>query len=182
MTKANILLGRFQPLTRGHIKCAMEGFRKNGIKTLLCIIYTPQEKKDLRHPFATEELMELYIETIKANSRYFHKEDIIFVKSAAFPIIFDEMEKRGYEPVGILCGTDRVKDYKRQASKYTTREGKYIDCIEIKRSDEDISATKAREALLNGDKETFYNIVEIPLSLKYKNSIFEKLQKIIKEI
>jgi citrate lyase synthetase len=53
-------------------------------------------------------------------------------------------------------------------------EGKTLEIKEIKRTDEDISATKVREALINNDIEAFKKLTD-----KKMHKMFEELKAII---
>ena len=60
-----------------------------------------------------------------------------------------------------------------------------FEILEVKRSDEDVSATKARKALLDNDRMEFLKLIPmIPLSTKSENDIFailrEQILKVVK--
>lgn len=60
-----------------------------------------------------------------------------------------------------------------------------FEILEVKRSDEDVSATKARKALLDDDRMEFLKLIPmIPLSTKSENDIFailrEQILKVVK--
>ena len=62
-----------------------------------------------------------------------------------------------YEIKSWTCGTDRIDSYTKMSERYKEQAGLSDDfqMIEVKRSDEDISATRVRQALINGDIKTF---------------------------
>jgi citrate lyase synthetase len=90
--------------------------------------------------------------------------------------------EKGYEICAWTCGTDRYNDYKNMAEKYGEKAGLTDDfqVLEVKRSDEDISATKVRQALLNDDKRTFDQMTPfgtLSQHLKGDKSVYEVLKK-----
>ena len=154
MKQVNIIIGRFQPITMGHIKCAEQAKTKTRCKTVLCMIDTPDNKVDERHPFPSSALLPLYNDLFKNKGLI---EDIVLVKNANIVAVGEELYKRGYEIRSWTCGTDRVSSYSRMAAKYSEQAhlAANFELIEVRRTDDDISATAARHALLNDDRITF---------------------------
>ena len=173
MKKVNIIIGRFQPFTNGHMKCVEYAYEKNHCKTVILIVDTV--KQDNRHPFKTVDLYPMF-NLMKKNSELI--EDYVLVKNADIVKNGEKLKSMGYEITGWVCGTDRYDNYKKMSDKY----GKDIlsddfEVIEVPRGDEDVSATKAREALLNDDEKTFSKLCPKEFS---KN--FKKLKSIIDSI
>ena len=44
MRRVNVMVGRFQPLTNGHLKCVETAWEKKGVPTVLCMVNTKEEK------------------------------------------------------------------------------------------------------------------------------------------
>lgn len=163
MVKSNkpaIIVGRFQPLTKGHLKLILEAKRK-GLEPVLCMIdghagrSADSKKTDERKPWDSRFLLDLYAEPMKKLG--FH---IVLVKSA-------DIVEIGKAIPGIrawFCGTDRYKDYARMVDKYGVEAGldPEFELVEIPRSDEDISATKCRKAIVEGDFKTFSKLYIYP--------------------
>lgn len=165
----NILVGRFQPLTAGHIKC-VDFIRKKDLPTVICMIETKGiDKKtgkiDSKRPFPTELFIQNYRDIL---SDTIGIEDIVLIKSADIVKIKEILESKGYNIVSWSCGTDRFADYKRMAEKYAPE----IEVIEIPRSEEDISATKARVALMEDNEEEFLKLF-IPLKTIKQKMIYK---------
>lgn len=156
MEKVNIIIGRFQPFTLGHLKCAQEAQRRLGIKSVLLVINTV--KQDARHPFLTKQIEKILDKMCKEEPTL---TGYVLVKNADIVKNVEILREAGYEPVSWTCGTDRYAQYETMVKKY----GKDIDLddnfevIEVKRGDEDISATAVRQALRDNDEDTYIGLV-----------------------
>lgn len=176
MTSVNIIIGRFQPITKGHLKCAEYAFKQNGCKTVLCMVETLESKVDERHPFPSDMLVPMYRDLLKSNK---YVVDIVLVKNADIVKIAEQLREKHYVISSWACGTDRYPSYKAMADKYAERAGlaENFEVIEIKRTGTDISATKLRDYLKAGDKVLFYEgFPVIPLSVNLKYNIFDTLK------
>lgn len=164
MEQVNILMGRFQPITLGHIKCAEEAWKKNGVKTILLIVDTTKE--DAKHPFATNILLPYYE---KLNKEFKCIAGYVVVKTADIVKNAPICKDAGFEPISWTCGSDRYDSYKKMVDKYGEQAGLSPDfeVIEIRRGDEDISATKVRNALLKDDRTTFEKLTPKTLHPAY---------------
>ena len=179
MKRVNIVVGRFQPFTAGHYVCVETAKKLKGLTTVICMINTPESKVDKRHPFTTDLLLYLYNELF-SNDPYIEK--VVPVKNADIVAIGEELRRYGYEIAAWTCGTDRYDTYSSMASKYHDRAGLTDDfeVIEVKRTDEDISATKARSYLLADDKQAFFSMM--PRSVKPSNEFFYSLKEQIDKV
>lgn len=158
MKRVNICIGRFQPFTAGHYKCVEVAWNEKHIPTVVCMINVPENKVDKRHPFPTELLVDSYNELFSNDNKI---ADMVPVQSADIVTIGKTLRSYGYEIASWTCGTDRYETYSRMASKYHDQAGLTDDfeLIEIQRTDDDVSATKMRECLLNNDKRGFYTML-----------------------
>ena len=183
MKKVNIVVGRFQPFTKGHYSCVTAAKRFNGLPTVICMIGVPESKVDSRHPFPSNMLVDAYSDLFSNDSKV---ADVIPVKNADIVHIADELRKHGYEIASWTCGTDRYNDYTRISNKYHDMAGLSDDfeVIEVPRTDEDISATKVRNCLLNGDRNGFYSMIPQSASASdardLYNTLKEQIDKVIK--
>lgn len=181
-TPVNIIVGRFQPLTDGHMKCIDAAYKQLGLKTIICMVDTPEEKVDKRHPFSTSILIPIYAEL---SSTYKNILKIVIVKNADI-VKISEAIGDDYEISAWTCGADRYDAYKNMTDKYKEQAhlAKDFQMIEVKRGDDDISATKVRTALVDGDVKTFdkltpYNTLKS--YLKTPNEVYDILrQEILK--
>ena len=154
MKKVNICLGRFMPFTKGHYKMIEYGLKHNGLPTIIFMI--SNKKMDKKHPFS-DELMQKEMNMLKKSLKGI--ENTVYVSSADIVKLGQWCYENNYEPQLWITGSDRLAAYKRQAEN-----PKYQDLghfpssfttLEVPRTDEDISATKVREAIMNDDLATF---------------------------
>lgn len=151
----NIMIGRFQPITKGHLKCIKYMWDNYGVPTIILMIET--KKLDSKHPFPSNVLMDIYRDMFKSSKMI---EDIYLVKNADIVVNHKFILSKGYEAHSWVCGTDRYDTYKKMVDKYSdlAKLPEDFKLVEIKRTDEDESATKARKFLKEGNKKEFYNI------------------------
>lgn len=156
--KVNIMVGRFQPITNGHLKCINEIRKKTGRPVVLCMINTPPNKLDEKHPFPSDFLIKYY--------KKLPIKEIRLVKNADIVKISQELE--GYQISGWVCGSDRIDSYRKMAEKYKKEAGLSDDfeMIEIPRTEDDESASKLRQMILNDDYEGFLKMS--PIKTYYK--------------
>lgn len=172
MEDVNIIIGRFQPFTNGHLKCCKEALKKRGLRTVLLVIDTT--KQDERHPFLTTTVMpalKRLPEEIIAG--------VVLVKNADIVKNAELCREAGFQPKTWTCGTDRYTEYKKMADKYGEKAGLPDDfeVIEVKRNDEDVSATQVRNAIKNGDQDRFEKLVP-----KQFWTLYYRLKKDIEEV
>lgn len=180
MKEINIMIGRFQPFTKGHYKCVEEARRVKDVPTVICMIDTPDNKVDEKHPFPSSMLLPMYKDMFQNDKNI---EDIILVKSADIVKIADQLKQ--YKIVSWTCGTDRIEDYKKFTDKYHDQAGLADDfeMIEIKRTGEDISATKVRQALLDDKKADFVRMTPpMHLSTRLRYNIYTILREQILDV
>ena len=154
MKNVNICLGRFMPFTKGHYKMIEYGLKHNGLPTVIFMI--SNKKMDKKHPFS-DELIQKEMDMLKKSLKGI--ENTVYVSSADIVKLGQWCYENNYEPQFWITGSDRLAAYKRQAEN-----PKYQDLghfpssfttLEVPRTDEDISATKVREAIMNDDLDTF---------------------------
>lgn len=183
MKQVNIMIGRFQPFTNGHMKCIDQAWKELKIPTIIVMMNTKEEKVDEKHPFPSSMLLPIYDKVFDKNPRI---EKVILARSANIVEIGEKLHEEGYEIRSWTCGTDRIESYKKMSDKYHDQAhlAKDFEMIEIKRSDEDISATKARQALKDDDKKTFASLtplIKIADRGNVYNQLREQLLKVVGE-
>ena len=167
----NIIVGRFQPFTLGHVACVKQAVKDVGENTVLCVVDTT--KADDKHPFLTSEMTDILDKIVM-----YEKNVVgwVRVKNADIVKNAEILREAGYNPVSWTCGTDRYDSYSRMATKYADMAGLTEDfkVIEVKRGDDDISATKVRTALKEGDRKAFEASMPV-----YLHSSFDEMKKMI---
>lgn len=179
----NIIVGRFQPFTDGHMKLVDAAWKKLRVPTVMCIINTPDEKVDKSHPFPTSLLLPIYNELCKT---YKNIVDVVKVSNADIVKIGAALNDK-YEIVSWTCGTDRIVSYTNMSTKYKEQAGLADDfqMIEVKRTGEDVSATKVRQALIDGDLKTFNKLTPyetLKAYLKEPDGVYNILREKIMQL
>jgi cytidyltransferase-like protein len=172
--KVNMFVGRFQPFTLGHAKVLETIHKQNGYPVVVFLVKAAKAQKDdaVKRPYDTNTQIQMF-EAVK--KQYPFLKEIFVIPSAGIDLMFNEMRPK-YEPVLWGTGTDRFKTYGYQVNNDKYREALGVlpefGLYEIKRDDEDISATKVREALADGNKKEFEK-----LTPKALHSMFGDLKK-----
>lgn len=157
--KVNIFLGRFQPFTKGHLKVLELGYKENSLPTVILMIQNT--KMDEKHPFS-DDLITKEMDIIKKEYPKLIA-DTLYVKSADILLFSELLHNNDYEPILWLTGSDRLVPYTKMAEKYKDQAQLISDfkTFEIKRTDEDISATKVRESIKNNDINEYKKLMPI---------------------
>ena len=167
----NIMVGRFQPFTLGHLKC-LKGIKNAlGVPTLLCVI--PGNGDD-KHPFMGDVQDEMYERLKEANPDLIA--DVAYVKNAFIETWVIAAKERGLEPVSWTCGNDRIGAYRSMVEKHGQKYGlsPEFQVYLVDRGDDNISATSVRESLLSGNKAKF--MAEMPECL---HDMYDEMRRVI---
>lgn len=151
--KVNIIIGRFQPLTNGHLKCIKEVWDDAGVPTIIAMIET--SSADSRHPFLSKQLVPLYKRMFKNNAMI---ADIVTVKNADIVKLGEMLGGMGYEICSWVCGDDRYDKYKYMADRYHDQAHLTDDFKMIRIMRNDVSATLARQYLYEDNLLSFKEI------------------------
>ena len=152
LQKVNIVTGRYQPFTNGHVKVFQELHKKNGFPVVVCIVRGSKPDPE-RNPFPEDLQLRMFASLQK---QFKFLEAAVILPTAGIDKIYNTV-RPAYEPVLWGAGTDRVKSYEYAAKKYAED----LDVLpefkiyEVKRMGGAVSATKVREALSIEDKLTF---------------------------
>lgn len=118
--KVAVVLGRFNPPTRGHYKVinsAIEFIRKNknlNLEATPVVVVIGGSKSDSdkkKNPLSADERITFMLASGKADGCIF------IIAPNAFDA-FALIRQRGFEPIAIAAGSDRIHDYKRMLDKY----------------------------------------------------------------
>jgi len=172
--KVNIFIGRFQPFTLGHAKVFETLHRENGLPVVVFLVRGSKRDYE-RAPFDEDMQLRMFAAMQK---EYKFLEAAYVISNASIDQVLNSLRPT-YEPVLWGTGTDRLSSYRRMVDRY--REEAHLlpemQMYEIKRGDEDISATKVRNALSINDIKTFNKMV--PNSL---HKFFKELSGIIDQV
>lgn len=149
----NIMVGRFQPITDGHLKCVLKAFQYNSLPTVLCIIDTPATKLDDKHPFTTGTI----VKSISEFTEHYNIIDYILINNADITKITELLKLTGYIPECWICGTDRFSSYNKMVQRYKDNIwcSNNFHVLSIDRDNSDISATEVRQHILDNDYQMF---------------------------
>lgn len=152
--KVNIFVGRFQPFTLGHVKVFEQMYKKNGHPVVVFLVRGGKPDPE-KNPFSEELQQAMFAEMTK---QYPFLEAAFVVPNGAIDTLFSTA-RPAYEPVMWGYGTDRKRAYDAMINKPEYREQLGVDPdftgFEIGRTDDDISASKVRNALVIDDQTTF---------------------------
>lgn len=166
-----IMGGRFQPVTAGHIKVVNQMKSKYSGKPIIVFLIkgekSSQDKK--KNPLDTKTQIKLIKKSMKGMIK-----DVLIAKTGFIGDFLVALRPK-YEPVAFFTGTDRLKGYQAMIDRYKNELNMNIDMREIKRTEQNISATKVRQAIKDNDFKTFQKTTN---NLDKKD--FEMLRKKIK--
>jgi cytidyltransferase-like protein len=156
-----VIPGRFQPFTAGHLKAYNEA-KKHFSKVSIAMAVRGSGKMDDDNPLTPDQREKLIKKAIPGVTVY-------RVPNSYWETVFDVIG----HPVAIAVGKDREAGMKSMGGS-TDGSGKFTIFI-VPRSDEDISATKVRNAIRTGDLKTFKAMMPTKVHSEWDN-----LQKIFK--
>jgi len=149
--------GRFQPFHTGHL----EALKRTADAFRLSVVAVQIVSQREESPFPTDLLEKMGNEVKRANR--FIEDFIIYPpgEKTFLGFIIEHLQEKGYDPVGMGCGSDRFNDYLKQVAYMNkpTSEVKISPDFEVKmvdsRSSGGPSGTRVREALKNDDQKEF---------------------------
>ena len=174
--KVNMFVGRFQPFTLGHVKVFEKMYKENG-KPVVVFLVRGKNNDPEKRPFDEEMQQAMFAKMAK---QYPFLETAIVVPNGSIDTMF-AAARPAYEPVMWGYGTDRKKSYGAMIDKQSYRDQLGVDPdfkgYEIFRTDDNISASKVRNALKIDDEKTFKKMT--PKSI---HSFYKQLQNILQPI
>jgi hypothetical protein len=141
----------------GHAKVLETIHKENGLPVVVFLVKSKTKKKgdEFSRPYDEKTQINMFNNVKK---QYPFLKEIFVVPTGGIDVMFNEMRPK-YEPVLWGTGTDRMKAYGYQVNNDSYRD--QLNCrqdfqlFEIQRTDDDISATAVRNALLDGDEKQF---------------------------
>jgi len=163
----NIFVGRFQPFTLGHVKVFEKMYKENGYPVVVYLVRGKKPDPEKR-PF-DEDLQQAMFAKMK--KQYPFLEASYVVPNGAIDTLYSAA-RPAYEPMLWGYGTDRKKAYNGMIDKQAYRDqlGVHPEFkgFEIKRGEENISASKVRNALKIDDEKTFKQMTPKSIHSFYK--------------
>lgn len=176
LKKVNMFVGRFQPFTLGHVKVFEKMYKENGLPVVVFLVRGKNPDPEKR-PFDETLQQAMFAKMAK---QYPFLETAIVVPNGAIDTLF-AAARPTYEPVMWGYGTDRKKAYDSMINKDRYRQELGVDPefsgYEIFRTDDNISASKVRNALKIDDEKGFKKMT--PKSI---HSFYKTLQDILQPI
>ena len=172
----NIFVGRFQPFTLGHVKVFEKMYKENGYPVVVYLVRGGKADPEKR-PFDEQLQQAMFAKMAK---QYPFLEAAVVVPNGAIDTLYSHA-RPAYEPMMWGFGTDRKKSYNAMINKQSYRDQLDVHPefkgYEIKRTDDNISASKVRNALKLDDEKTFKKMT--PKSI---HKFYKALQNILQPI
>jgi hypothetical protein len=163
----NIFVGRFQPFTLGHVKVFEKMYKENGLPTVVFLVRSSKPDSE-KKPFSEDLQQAMFAAMTK---QYPFLEASYVIPNGGIDTIFASA-RPAYEPMLWGFGTDRKKAYNYQIEKPEYREQLGVNPdfkgYEIFRTDDNISASKVRQALKLDDEGTFKKMTPKSIHKFYK--------------
>lgn len=164
----NIFVGRFQPFTLGHVKVFEKMYKENGLPVVVFLVRGGKPDPEKR-PFDEGVQQAMFAKMAK---QYPFLETAIVVPNGAIDTLF-AAARPAYEPIMWGYGTDRKKAYDSMINKDRYRQELDVNPdfkgYEIFRTDDNISASKVRNALKIDDEKTFKKMTPKSIHKFYKS-------------
>lgn len=173
----NMFVGRFQPFTLGHAKVLESMYKENGHPVIVFLVKSKTVKKgdEFSRPYEEQTQVEMFN---KVKKQYPFLKEIFIVPSAAIDTMYNEIRPK-YEPVLWGTGSDRIKAYGYMVNNDSYRDQLNVRSdfalFEIPRTDDEISATKVRNAMLNDNEKEFQSMTPKAIHPMY-NELKSKLE------
>lgn len=152
-----VFLGRFQPCTKAHADIIKKMASENKKAILYLVKGKITSKNKEQNPFNKDLQIKMLKKVSPSN---------VEIKVLPTGFFIDDINERPEDNFVVYAGSDREKQYQKFFSYI--EEGKKIRIEHIKRSADDISATKLRDALRKDDKIAFSKLAPKELQSMYK--------------
>ncbi len=161
-TPVNVIMGRFQPFHSGHLNMAKEMKEKNGYPTVALVVY-PGHNKSGKSPF-DEGTIKRYMDAVVNNNDEI--ESYLIMNRGLLGSGIAKLIDKGYDPILIGAGPDRVDDYKKQVDylKMSDLKDQISDKLKLRETPRVMSGTEVRQALEDGDFSKFKKMVPKEIS------------------
>lgn len=153
--KVNLIIGRFQPFTIGHLKVIQNGYKINRLPFVIVVVRSKSKKNSFFSDTVTYGLINYVIKYERIVIDY-----VVVQTLDVFELLY-KLRLNNYEPAAVFAGTDRYKDYYNMFNRYKSELNLLddFDVFDVKRGDDDVSATKVRTSLLKNDLDSFRDMM-----------------------
>ncbi len=159
---AAVFMGRMQPPTIAHINIIEEASKKFGNTVVVAVVKSGNDKS----PWEFDIISQIIKESTSVDVK------LLEVGTGFIGDFISPLRDEGIEATVLLAGSDRVKGHNAQIERYQEEFSLSLTVEEIKRSNDDISASKVRTAIRENDIETFKSMTPIG-----EHKYFKQLQK-----
>jgi len=157
----NVVIGRYQPFTIGHLGMAKELEKINGLPS----VYIYIRSKSGKNSKFSDNLTINYMDDIAKGQDLVR--DAWSMTGSFIPVVVMETQRRGYNPVLIGAGEDRAKTYTGMAKRMkniTTHPDFAIQELKGRLT----SGTEVRQAIIDGDEKKFKKFTPKQIHPYYK--------------
>jgi nicotinic acid mononucleotide adenylyltransferase len=177
MKTAVAIFGRFNPPTSGHeklVNLAVETAKKVNGDPILCLSHTQDNKKN---PLDFNSKVK-WVKTFFKNITVIENDKI----RDPFKMV-TALKELGYTQLYIVVGEDQATGgYAKSLEKWATDKGfTKVEIIQSPRTDEDVSATKSREAVKTNNFQLFKSMCPSTATATSAKKLFEELRTILEE-
>lgn len=144
----NVVVGRFQPMSIGHLSMAKELSKINDLPS----VYIYIRSKSGKNSNFSDKLTMNYMEDVRKGQDLVR--DSWSMTASFIPVVIKETQRRGYNPVLIGAGEDRAKTYAGMVKRL--RDIKTHPDFKIQELKGRLtSGTEVRQAIIDGDEKKF---------------------------
>jgi cytidyltransferase-like protein len=145
--------GRFQPFHKGHLLAIEQAAQIFGVRVIPVQIIKPN---------TSSELADIYAQIRNSMTQTYPSwiADFLVSQSNYIPHVLEALHQRGFQPIGLVCGSDRTAAYQAQLNQIRNQ-GK-IQSIptsfaiqEVMQRQDNLSGNALRAALQKEDWATF---------------------------
>lgn len=165
----NVVVGRFQPLHRGHIGIGKFLKEINDLDSVYVAIRG--SKPNIKSPISRELQQEMFEEAKKNEPCIL---DFMESNRVLFNEIFTKLRARSYEPMTFGAGEDRIEEYNEQLDFMLNKRDNMMNVhpeFKVIKTPRVTSASEVRSSIINDDKLLYERSMP-----KYLTSYFDKLK------
>lgn len=152
----NLLVGRFQPFHKGHLKMAQTLKDKNDLPSVIAIVH-PGHNKSGKSPF-DRSLVSKYMEAVVRENPNLIR-GFFMVDRGLLGVIYGMAKEHGFIVKKIGAGDDRIGDFKKQETYLKKHGSDFPEEIELVETPRTTSSTEVRKKIEEEDFLAFKKLV-----------------------